>query len=256
MVEGGQLRRSGETPEGKRLAFVTGGWRLADWALNLDAGIIDVDADGKPASTVRPLVTGFHEDFTPTWSPDGGWIAYHSHRSPMPVPTYGSAGSADDLFLRRPAGKAKEEIRLTDFGWEVGPGDWSPDGQKLVFTSWEKGGTPGVSFPWIVTIDPASGKVSRTERLPLPEPIEGEDEAVWSPTRDEIAVIEKTVGKGRTIWVVSGDGKQPQRLIDFTSTTYGGIGWTPDGKTIVYAGLAGTRMQIFAVERSGSIPVG
>jgi Tol biopolymer transport system component len=39
-----------------------------------------------------------------------------------------------------------------------------------------------------------------------------------------------------------------------SSSTYGGLDWTPDGKTIVYSGLDGERQQIFVVPRSGGSP--
>ncbi|MGH9812829.1 MAG: TolB family protein, partial [Candidatus Acidiferrales bacterium] len=36
--------------DAKQLAFTYGGWRLADWALNLDAAVVDVDSQGQPTS--------------------------------------------------------------------------------------------------------------------------------------------------------------------------------------------------------------
>lgn len=74
-----------------------------------------------------------------------------------------AAGSTDDLYLRRVSGKPSKEIRLTDFGWEDGVADWSPDNHQLVFDSWERGGPQGVSKPWIVTIDPSTGKPVRVD---------------------------------------------------------------------------------------------
>ena len=74
-----------------------------------------------------------------------------------------AAGSTDDLYLRRVSDGPSEEIRLTDFGWEVGVGDWVPDCRRLVFASRERGGSQRVSKPWIVTIDPLSGKPVRVD---------------------------------------------------------------------------------------------
>jgi Tol biopolymer transport system component len=242
------------SPDGKQISFTYGPWRLADWALNLEAGVVDVDVQARPQSKMRPFVTGYHEDFTPAWSPDGKWIAYHSHRSKTPVSSYDAVGSTDDIYLRRVSGGPSEEIRLTDFGWEDGVADWAPDSRKLVFDSMERGGAPGVYKPWIVTIDPTTGKPVSAERLPLPASIKSSITESWSPKGDEIALEEMTGDKGRILWVVSLDGKRAEKLVQYTSSTYGGLDWTPDGKTIVYSGLDGERQQIFAVSRSGGSP--
>lgn len=242
------------SPDGEQLAFTYGGWRLADMALNLDAGVVSMDLQARRKSEMKPIVTGYHEDFTPAWSPDGKWIVYHSHRSAAPVSSYEGAGGTDDLYLRRVSGGPAEEIRLTDFGWEVYPADWSPDGRSLVFSSWERGGPRGVSKPWIVTIDPSNGKPLSAEQLPLPDPIKNASWSTWSPEGDEIALEERTDGNGYILWVVSTDGKRAEKLAEYTSTTYGGLDWTPDGKTIIYGALAGERMQIFAVPHSGGAP--
>jgi Tol biopolymer transport system component len=242
------------SPDGKQIAFTYGGWRLADWALNLDVGVVGVDSQARRTSKMKPIITGYHEDFTPAWSPDSKWIAYHSHRSRTPVSSYEGTGSTDDLYLRRVSDEPSEEIRLTDFGWEDGVADWSPDSRQLVFDSWERGGPQGVSKPWIVTIDPLNGRPVRVERLPLPDPIKNATGESWSPKGDEIALEERIGGNGRILWVVSTDGKRAEKLVEYTGSTYGSLDWTPDGKTIVYGALAGERMQLFAVPRSGGPP--
>jgi Tol biopolymer transport system component len=48
--------------------------------------------------------------------------------------------------------------------------------------------------------------------------------------------------------------RRAEKLIDYKSSTSGGLDWTPDGKTIVYAAFAGERLQIFSVPRSGGPP--
>ncbi len=103
-------------------------------------------------------------------------------------------------------------------------------------------------------IDPSTGKPMNVERLPLPDPIKNATWESWSPKGDEIAFEERTQGNGCILWVISIDGKSAEKLAEYTSSTYGGLDWTPDGKTIVYGALAGKWIQIFAIARSGGSP--
>lgn len=224
--------------DGARIAFTYGGWRIADWALNLDAAVVRVNDQAEQVSEPEPIVVGYHEDFTPAWSPDGAWIAYHSHRASSPVPGYASPGSTDDLYLRRPDAPTGEEIRLTDFGWEVGMADWAPDSRRLVFDSWERGGTPGVSKPWIVTIDPATGRPLRVAPLPVPRGFRGALLEAWSPVRDEVAVVERIEGERQALWILRPVGGAARKILELRASTYGGVDWTPDGERLIFAALA------------------
>ncbi|HUF29939.1 MAG TPA: serine hydrolase [Gemmatimonadaceae bacterium] len=236
-------------PQGRRLAFTHGGGG-ADGALSMDAAVVELDADGSPVGQSTPIVAGLHEDFTPAWSPDGSWIAYHSHRSTAPVPYYAGEGTTDDLYIRRPDAPMQTEIRLTDFGWEVGTADWSPDGRQLVFDSWERGGRPGVSKPWIATIDPATGGLLGVERLLLPKGIDNATMAAWSPAGDEIALDVRLGGERHELWMVRVDGSGAEKLFEFESRTYGGLDWTPDARAIVVSALTDGRMQLFRIDRA------
>jgi Tol biopolymer transport system component len=142
-----------------------------------------------------------------------------------------------------------EEIRVSDFGLEVGVADWSPDGTRLVFDSWDRGGTSRASRPWIATLDLDSGKVVGTEQLPLPSEIRSVEWEAWSPEDDEIALTAYIDKDRRALWVLRPDGSNATKMIDYTSSTYGGLDWTPNGKAIMYSALAGERMQLFAISR-------
>ncbi len=243
------------SPDGKKISFTYGGWRLADWALDLDAGYVLVDADANRTSARFPIVTGYHEDFPAAWSPDGKWIAFHSHRSKIPVPDYLSAESTDDVYLRLADDVSAPEIRLTDFGWETGPAFWSPDGRKLLFSSWVRGGTPGIDKLWVLGIQPVTGAVQDVTQLPLPAEIRSSSWAAWSPDGKEIAIEDNRGDEGRVLWVVRADGTHAEKLVDYKGTSYGGVDWMPDGKAIVYAGLAGDKLQLFSVARTGGEPL-
>jgi Tol biopolymer transport system component len=242
------------SPDGRRIAYIFNLDRMADGPLPMDDGIIEVDKEARRTSEPSVIVSGYHEDFTPAFSPDGRWIAFHSHRSATPVPFYESPGSTDDVYLRLAADNSAPEIRLTDFGWETGPAFWSPDGRKLMFSSWVKGGAPGTDKVWVLTLDPASGRVISRDLFPLPAQIRSAQWTAWSPNGKELAIEDNEGGEKRSLWIVGIDGSQPQKLIDYRSTTYGGLDWMPDGKSIVYSGLSGDRMQIFSIARSGGAP--
>lgn len=243
------------SPDGRQLAYTYGGWRIADWALNLDAAVVSLDDSLRPAGPPRSIVTGYHEDFTPVFSPRGNWLAYHSHRSPFPVPEYASPGSTDDIYLRRPDAAMASEQRLTDWGWEVGMPDWAPDGRRLVFDSWDRGGPPGTAHPWIVTVDTTTGRLLERRRLKLPDAAGGTLFASWSPQGDRIALVTREAADRQALWLVAPDGSGARRLISFANATYGGLDWTPDGSSVVYAALAGDRMQLFRLALAGGSPV-
>ena len=252
LVVGGQVPMW--APEAKSVAYSYGGWRLADWALDLDAAEVDVDPEGRRGSQPIIIVSGYHEDFPPAWSPDGNWIAFHSHRSSKPVPEYSSPGSTDDIYLRRAGDVHAPEIRLTDFGWEAGPAYWSPDGQKLMFTSWQRGGQPGIDKLWVLAMDLELGRALRAEMLPLAPAIRSVSWAAWSPDGKEIAIEDNRGGQDRSIWIVRSDGSHAVKLLDYKGTTYDGIDWLPDGKTLIYSALAGERLQLFSMPRAGGDP--
>ncbi|MFY9234150.1 MAG: S41 family peptidase [Fimbriimonadaceae bacterium] len=93
------------SPDGSRLAFT---YRGDIWV---------VDSKGGKAV---PVTNHVEMDDYPLWSPDGNWIAFASNRfggnSIMAVPADGG-----------------ETKRLTFFGGNEIPTDWSPDGKKLLF---------------------------------------------------------------------------------------------------------------------------
>ena len=255
-IGGGELRAVADhgflprwSPDGRQIAFTRGYHRLADYGLDMDGWVVGVDAAGQVLARPHEWITGFGEDMGPVWSPDGRWVAYHSHRSATAVPLYESPGRTDDIWLKRVSGGP--EIRLTDFGFEVGPPDWAPDGRHLIFDSWDKDGVPRFAKPWIITIDPSTGQPLGSKRMPLPPGVAGITGESWSPHGDDIAFVERIDGTKRALWISRTDGSGARKLVEFQSYTIGGVAWTPDGKELLYGALADDRMQIFAVSREG-----
>jgi Tol biopolymer transport system component len=237
------------SPDSRQISFTRAYYRLADYGLDMDNWAVGADAGASPAA---PQVVGYGEDMGAVWSPDGRWLAYHSHRSRDPVPLYDSQGRTDDIWLRRVGDST--EIRVTDFGWEVGPPAWAPDSRRLLFISWDKGGTPRIAKPWIVTIDPASGRSTGAKRVPLPPGVTSVVDVAWARTGEEIAFNARVDATHQALWVSRADGSGARKIADLASYTYGGIDWTPDGKEVLVGALTGGHMEIFAVPSSGGTP--
>jgi Tol biopolymer transport system component len=238
-------------PDGRQLAFTVGGWRLRDVALPLDVHVVDMDANASPFGQPRPFITGFHEDFSPAWSPDGRWLAFHSHRSPTPVTSYFGSGSTDDIWLARADAPADTERRLTDFGHEAGMADWAPDGRRLAFVSHP---APGLSSlrTYIVSIDSDSGRSTGTSVLPLPDGVLSTETVAWSPDGQKLAVESKTAGPNHALWLLDLARGTGRALLQYPSPTFGGVDFTPDGRSVVFGALVGDSMQVRAFDLESS----
>jgi Tol biopolymer transport system component/ketosteroid isomerase-like protein len=237
-------------PNGRTLGVVYGAFRAADWALNWDGGSIELDPSVS-AARITPLLTNYHEDFEPNWSPDGKWIAYHSHRAAGPVISYGAPGSTDAIWLKR--ADSREQIQVTKDKWEVGSPDWSGDGKRLVYTGWVRN-QPGRTYASMITIDPTSGHVLSDAEIPLGQ-IPSAETAFWSPTSGDIAIEAVRAPGRRELWLVEPDGSDARKVVDYTLHTYGGLSWTRDGSALVYPSIVDHRMQLFKVSAAGGTPV-
>jgi WD40 repeat protein len=238
--------------DGTRLTFVTGDFRLVDWGLPQDDYIVRINHQGMSIGTAKPFIVGNDEDFPPVWSPDGKWIAWHSHRDSKEDPAYyGAPGTTDDIWIRPADAPPTAGVRVTNDLWETGWVYWSPDGRQLIYTTWDRNGQPGIYQVRTTTIDPATGRPLGEHRFPMPSQVQSAEIAKWSPQGKEIAVEDAVSPTERVLWIVSDDGRHLTKLATYHSETYGGLDWTPDGKTLIFAGLVGDRMQIFSVPRAG-----
>ena len=105
-----------------------------------------------------PLTSGQHDEYLPSWSPDGKQIAYVTKRGADP-----DRHRNWDIYLVEPRAGA-EERRLTRFPgadldpyWESRP-DWSPDGRRIVYLQGGEDRLHEYALTQLAVIDVATGE--------------------------------------------------------------------------------------------------
>ena len=238
-------------PTGTRIGVTYGTWRrLTDDFhypdIAQEAGI--VDADG-PSSATEPqaiVQDSPSEDQGLTWSPNGRWIAFHSHQQ-----------GSDDVWIR-PADQGTPLRRLSHLGRgaEVGWPRWSPDGRWIIFQgdSLGDGREPGL---WLIGVDQETGAVTApAHRIDM----EGWEEEIvhaeWLGSSDSIVFTSLELPGTHTFYRVARAGGRPERLHGYESTQrYDGFGASPDGRWVVYAAPDATGvLQLFRVDIDGVDP--
>jgi Tol biopolymer transport system component len=174
-----------------------------------------------------------------TWSPDSKEIAFHASASGTGTPIRTDPGSAttdSDIFVARVEDTGLEQrTDITNSPTMIDDDpDWSPNGQKIVFTS-HAASDLDQRFTNDAELYLMNPDGTNLQRLTA----NGEEERApaWSPDGTRI-VYSCRVGAGTNpfrICVMNADGSQVQQLTherdavsDLTAT------WSPDGQQILY----------------------
>lgn len=179
------------------------------------------------------------------WSPNGKWIAFHSHKD-----------KSDDLYLV-PSDAALPPWRITFLGrgFETGWPRWSPNGKSLVFGAESRRGRGGVTYG--VDVDQQTGQVSGSEREIEIAGIDAEAlHAEWLPNAKDI-VVQGYQEPDRHLVIVVAAGGGPGRVVHSYQSPqrFSGISISPDGRWVVYPAPAGDGfLQLFRVSIGGGQP--
>ena len=216
------------SPDGTYIAFVSG--ELG----NLHIAV--ASADGKEPVRRLTLSEGSASDGnqeSPRWDADGGQIAYVTDMD-----------GHSDVYVVSPNignGEPGSPIRITSGDTEEFLGDWSPDGQWLVFS--RRGGEEAQGL-WLR--NPAG--------VNLFQLTSGNDLApVWSPDGDAIAFVRNVEGN-RDIYLLlpedDDDWRGPVKaepLITSPEADHSPA-WAPDGDTLVYVSNRDGNPEIYVIE--------
>ena len=251
-AEGGPSRElttfQSETPSwswsGSEVGFTYGDWRriiddfhYPDIAQHL--GVIRTSDAPAPAPAIRVRASG-SEDQGMFWSPNGRWIALHSH-----------FGATDDIWLQ-PADGSETAHPITHGGYETGWPRWTKDGKWLLYTSYISDRSR--SAVYVVGMDQETGQVTEPGREVS---LEGySKDAVmgeWSPDGELIFFEGAGPAGQKGLYRVSRNGGSPQKIHEFPSEqTTSGLAVSPDGRFIAFVAPAQDGyFQIFRIPSSG-----
>lgn len=220
-------------PSRRRLAFTYGTWRrVVDDAkypdIAQEIGVIDLLQPLPADQPAEVIAKSNSEDQAMAWSPNGKWIAFHTHRE-----------MSDDVWLRPADGKGPDRrITFLGRGAEVGWPRWSPDGQAVLLDGARKG--DGRSVVHAIGVDQESGSVTSDLREVRAEGFDGEiTHAEWLPSSTTAIAIAKIAPGRHAIITVPITGGRPHVVHEFdTEHDFPGLAVSADGRMVAFTAPA------------------
>ena len=200
------------SPNGNSVAYSSdhhGAFEIYVMPLTPGAREIQLTADGR-------------QNFQPSWSPDGKFIAFYSKgRGIWVIPASGGAAR-----------------QLSDSG--AAPA-WSPDGSTIVF---QTGGNDDLSATAVSVLPPSTLRIVSVEGgearalTQLGVPSGGHGSATWSPDGKRLVFVAFD-GSLSEIWSVAASGTDLRKVSSRKSWIYNPI-YAPDGEHIYFGGVSET----------------
>ncbi|HEX5997299.1 MAG TPA: hypothetical protein VFY84_19335 [Jiangellales bacterium] len=203
------------SPDGKKIVFDSNRNRLPGEPVNT-SGLFVMNADGTDQTFLA-------RGGSPSWSPDGKYVAFHASASGTGGPINNSPGAAtvdsdiyivnvDDLLEH---GTPPRNLTSSPAAVDEDP-DWSPDGTTIVYTSHDATQRPVPPMPLDYTtaeiyVRAADGTGTPTR---LTSNVEEERAANWSHHGDRISYMCRTGSPRFEICVMNADGTNQTQITD------------------------------------------
>ena len=209
--------------------------------------------DGMAAHFIDPDTEDFRETAPPdpvleihcgfAWSPDG---------NRLPCESYG----VDDpkrngiYTIRVSDGGGLTRLTSNPGGGDI-PGDYSPDGKRLVFVRLKNDRPVGI---FVVNVDGSGLRRLTPQKMVLDE---SGFAGSWSPSDDILIVAHEGAGGPKRIWIVNVEGGAPRPLPIKLTCEFGcySPSWSPDGKSIVFVRGNGSGETIYTANADGTEPI-
>jgi Tol biopolymer transport system component len=241
------------SPDGKRIVFESNRNRSPGDPLN----IVDLFLMKNDGSEQVFLTRG---GSSASWSPDGKYITFHRSASGEVSPIKPDPGAAtfdSDIFVAK-VGDLLENVEPTNITFEDprvfinDDPDWSPDGQKIVFTRHSVNDNHLNSITAEICVFDLGTPDAQPECF-LGQPANSEEERApaWSPDGTRIAYSCRIDGNDFEICVMNADGTGDLQL---TNNMVGDLtpSWSPDGQKIVFHRPVAGRLQLFLMNADGT----